>query len=132
MTDVEVSKVCPVNLRLLTHECHQPQVRLCMRSGAMVADEMPEMVWASNIAALFNHVVKTACGQCRECRQCLPDEGKVLINTGGASRTDARQPGLTQDSLNTPVMDAQLARNRAVAPFLDVVIAKYLRFNVRW
>ena len=48
----------------------------------MVANEMTEMVRAADVAALLNHAVETACGECREFLQRLPDEGEILINAG--------------------------------------------------
>jgi len=92
---------------------------------------MPEMIRAADVAALLNHAIETACGECREYRKRLPDKWQVGINARGAGSIGSRQACLAQNTFNTAVMDMQLPRNGADAPFLNVVIPQDIGFEFR-
>ena len=121
----------PVDLGLFARQCNQTQVSFGYWAWPMVADEMAEVVRASRVAAFLDHDVKSAGSEIGEFLQGLTDKGKIGINARVASRTHARQASLTQDTFDAAVMDVQLPRNGADAPFLNVVVPQNLCFEFR-
>ena len=98
----------------------------------MMTDEMPEVIRTSLIAALLDHDMQATGGQAGEFLQCLPNKRQIGIDAGWTNRADTRQSGLAQYTCHTAVVNVKLPRNGAVAPFLNVVVAKYFGFNVGW
>ena len=96
-----------------------------------MTDQMPEVIRTAGVAALRDHDMQTSRRQLGEFLQRLADKRKIGIDGGRPNRADARQPCLSQHTLNAAVVNVQLPRNGAVAPFLNVVIAKYFGFKIR-
>lgn len=121
----------PVNLCLFARQGHQTQISFGNWPWTVVADEMAEVVGATRVTASLYHDVESAGGKAGELLQRLADKGEIRINARAASRTDARQARLTQDTFDAAVMGVQLPRYGADAPFLDVVVPQNLCFEFR-
>jgi hypothetical protein len=131
-TDRYVSKVTPVALCLFAGQRAQTQIGFRRRARAMAGDDGAEAAFPAAIAALANHRLQTAGGQRWELGQRLADERQVGIDLGRPPRrADARQSGLRQDPADGFGMHAQLLGDRSDAPFLDVIIAKNPRLEIR-
>ena len=93
---------------------------------------MTEVIRPTLVAAFSDHRVEPASGQCRECRQRLPDERQISVDQRlSRFRPDLRHPGLGQHAPHDAVMDVQLTRDGADGPFFGVIEAQDLRLYVR-
>ncbi|WP_425468214.1 hypothetical protein [Paraburkholderia guartelaensis] len=120
----------PVDLSDLTRQHAQTQEGFGGRAWTVLAHEVPEVVRRARVAALTHHRVQAAGCELREFIQGLPDERQVRFNQGGAwRRSMPGQACLGQHTRDGRVMNMQLPRDGAAAPFLDVVQAQDLRLQ---
>ncbi len=130
--DLQVVEVSPVHLRLFARQAAQAQIRLRRAARAMLGHEMAEVVGAAAIAALVRHREQAAGGQGREFLQRLADQRQIGVDRRRPlCRADPGQAGLRQHPPHHAVVDVQLTGDGSGRPFLSVVVAQYLRLNVR-
>jgi len=124
-TDLDMAKVSPVDLALLARQRTQPQVRLGCGSWPIQADQMPEVIRAALVSALARHGMQPAGREVGEFGQGLPDERQIRVDHRGAQlRPMPRQSSLRQHATHGRMMQVELARDGAAAPFLDVIQAQ--------
>ena len=93
---------------------------------------MAEVIRPAAVAAFPQHHIEPAGGEAWELRQRLADERQIAVNLGPSPRpVDFGEAGLADHPQHRVAVDAQLRRYGPGTPFLDVVIAQNLRFEVR-
>ena len=89
--DDQVPEVCPVDLCLFAGQRAQPQVGFGHPARPQHGHAVAKRAGAARVAALANHHVQAARGQCRESLQGCRDERHVGVDRAGAPRNhDAR------------------------------------------
>jgi hypothetical protein len=130
--DLQVAKMPPVHLCLLTGQAAQPQIRLRGTPRPVQGNEVAEVIGAAPVAAFVHHREQAARRQRRELRQRLADQRQVGIDLRWPrGSADAGQSGLRQHPLHHAVVHVQLTGDGADRPFLGMVVAQDLRLDVR-
>ena len=125
---LHLAEVSPIHLGLLAGKRLQAQIGLGHRLGPERSDQMTEVVGTARIAAFAHHLVETAGRQRRPGRQRLDDERHIGIDHRRPRRDRApRLARVGERPLDGVAMHAELPRDRADLPLLDVIEAQDLR-----
>jgi hypothetical protein len=65
---------------LFARQGAQPQERFGFRPGPVTGNQVPEVIWASGVAAILDHVVQPGGTQTRKLCQGLENERQVGVN----------------------------------------------------
>lgn len=121
-TDLDVTEVPPIHLPLFRRQRAEPQERLGWLAWTVQSDQVPEVAGRPAVAALTHHRIQAAGRECGELLQRLQDDRQIGLDLRGAQyRPIPGQSDLGQDAMHGRVMNVQLLRNGAAAPFLDVI-----------
>jgi hypothetical protein len=120
----------PVHLHLFARQGAQPQERFGFRPGPVTGNQVPEVIWASGVAAILDHVVEPGSAQTRELCQGLENERQIGVDDRRAmDLLECRQSSLGEDACNAVAMDAQLAGEGADGPAFGGGVAQNLCFS---
>ena len=132
LPDLDVTEVAPVALRLFTGQGAQAQVGLCWGAGTVPGDDVAKVVGSPLVSALDDHGVQPAGREVGKLLQGLLNKGQVGGHARGAlCGHDGCGAGLGEHAHDGLAVHAQLGRDSAHRPVLGVVVAQYLRDEVR-
>jgi hypothetical protein len=128
----EPTKVRPVHLGLLAWQAAKAQIRLGLRPGPIVGNQMTKVVGAAAEAALSHHGVEPAGGEARVALEYLAHKGQIGIDQRGTMRPHAfGQPRLGEHSIDGAMVHPELPGDGADRPLLHMEVAQDLRFELR-
>ena len=131
LADLDLPEVPPVDLGLITGQGLEAEVGLCGLARADRGDDGPEMVLASGIAPLLDHLEQPTGAEGRELVEGLIDERAIRVDHRGALLAlRLRDSVLLEHSFDRAAVNAELACDRSDSPLLGVEESEDLRFDI--